>query len=77
METARVAIEVLAGLIPGKPEPEFTKQWVITSNQWHAADGAQQRQLMADRIAEAGAYAASMMLRPERFNWVRTDWIWF
>lgn len=38
MESAKAAIEVVAGLIPGKdPLPELTRRWFITSSEWDAA----------------------------------------
>lgn len=35
MESARAAIEVTAGLIPGQAMPEYTRRWGITSANWH------------------------------------------
>lgn len=75
MDTARVVIEVVAGLIPGmNPEPEFTKRFTITSQEW--ADTDDQAALLKKVNGEAQAYAAELMMRPDRLNWVRTDWIW-
>lgn len=84
LESAKVIIEVTAGVIPGTPEPQFTRRWAITSREW---EEAQQKDMMEDgifhpmaellvlRAAQADAYA--MMLRdPSRINWTRTDWIW-
>jgi len=76
-DTARVIIEVLAGLKPGKPEDEFTQRIVITSAEWEAAshnkDG--QRQLLAARNTQASLYASGLMMRPDRLNWVKLEWI--
>lgn len=74
-EPARVIIEVLAGLIPGTPDPEFTKRYAITSQEWQDA-GERQHQLLAEVNGKAQGYAALLMLQPERLNWVRVDWIW-
>lgn len=75
-DNARVIIEVVAGLIPGKdPEPEFTKRWAITSKEWQDA-GDKWPNLLAERNGQAQGYAAYLMLQPDRLNWVRTDWIW-
>lgn len=90
MESARIIIEVVAGLIPGKdPDPEFTKRFVISSQEW--ADAAQAEyadpssdgpstegriHLLGTRNREALDYAAQLMMRPDRLNWVRTDWIY-
>lgn len=74
MESARCCWEVVAGLIPGKnPEPEFTKQWWITSAQWASDDGLALWEKGRD---EAYDYAKTL-LDPNRLNWVRVDWIWF
>lgn len=84
-ESARVIIEVVAGLIPGTPEPTFTCRWVVTSAEWEAAkardaDDAPDHAmhaalLLAFRAAEADEYAR-LLRNPGRFNWVRTEWIW-
>lgn len=79
-ESARVIVEVVAGLIPGKdPEAEFTRRWAITSKEWQAAaeeGGIRQSELLATVNGKAQGYAALLMLQPDRLNWVRTDWIW-
>lgn len=87
MESARLVIEVMAGLIPGKdPEPKFTRRFVVTSAEWDAAKDADKREedpedalgtalLIAFRAAQADEYAR-LLRNPGRFNWVRTDWVW-
>ena len=77
VQSARVIVEVVAGVIPQTPDPEHTRRWALTSAEWEAA-------LKADTTGEALAvlngkaqgYAALLMLQPDRLNWVRTDWIW-
>lgn len=73
----KLIIEVVAGLLPGEPIPEFTRRWDWSSEQ-------QQRLLSGDRAAAqeysdmAGAsreYAASLE-DPRKVNWVRRDWVW-
>jgi len=77
MESARVVIEVVAGVLPGTPMPEHTRKWAITSAEWHAAgENGTQGQLLAERNGQAQGYAALLMLQPDALNWVRTDWIW-
>lgn len=77
VNSLRVTVEVVAGLIPGKdPEPEFTRQWHITGDEWAAA-GAKQSDLLAELNGRAQGYAMLLMLQPDRLNWVRTDWIWW
>jgi hypothetical protein len=75
VETARVAVEVVAGLIPQRPEPEFTRRWVLSSQEW--ADAENPSELLAEMNGRATGYAGLLMLQPDRLNWVRVDWIWF
>ena len=76
-ESARVIIEVVAGLIPERPEAEFTRRWGITGREWEQADQeGKAGELLAERNGQAQGYAALLMLQPDRLNWVRTDWIW-
>lgn len=74
-DNARVIVEVLAGVVPGQPEPELTRRWALTSDEWHAA-GPGQSEALAVLNGKAQGYAALLMLQPDRLNWVRTDWIW-
>jgi len=71
---ARLVIEVVAGVIPLRPMPEHTRRFTITSSAWQQADD--QRQLLMQTVTDAMAYATVRMLQPDRFNWVRVDWIW-
>lgn len=77
-DSARVIIEVVAGLIPGRdPDPELTRRWAITSDDWYGADDDTARAvLLATRNGQALGYAQWLMLQPDRLNWVRVDWIW-
>lgn len=75
MDQAKLIIEVVAGLLPGKdPDPEFTRRYAITSAEWEASKdtGA----LLAEVNGRAQGYAGLLMLQPDRLNWVRTDWVW-
>lgn len=76
-DSARVIVEVVAGLIPQTPDPELTRRWAITSDEWDTAgpDGTQS-ELLAVLNGKAIGYAGLLMLQPDRLNWVRTDWIW-
>lgn len=77
MESARVIIEVVAGVIPQQPMEEYTKRWGITSAEWYGAEGDEARvSLLSARNKEAQEYAMSLMMRPDYVNWVRTDWLW-
>lgn len=76
--TARILLEVVAGLVPGKdPIPEYTRQWAITSAQWEEATAqGSAAELLADRNGRALGYAALLALQPDVINWVRFDWIY-
>lgn len=81
MENARVIVEVVAGLIPGKdPDPQYTKRYAITSKEWQEAgdqdQGRGQALLLAEVVGKAQGYSAMLMNSPNIVNWVRTDWIW-
>lgn len=73
MSSARVLIEVVAGLTPERPDPGMTKRLAITNDEWEAA--GDQWELLQARNAEAMKYAGALM-NPNRVNWVRVDWIW-
>ena len=73
-ESARVILEVVAGVIPERPEPAFTRRYVITSSEWE--NDTDQTVLLAERNGQALGYAAALMAMPDRLNWVRVDWIW-
>jgi transcriptional regulator with XRE-family HTH domain len=74
-DRAKVLVEVTAGIIPGQPIQEYTKQWAIGSTEWAKA-GNLQLGLLAERNGQAIGYAGLLMMQPEKVNWVRTDWIW-
>lgn len=75
MESARVIIEVVAGLIPGRdPDPSLTRRWGLTSVEW--AEAEDQSAALAELNGRAQGYASLLMMQPDRLNWVRTDWIW-
>lgn len=84
-ESARLIIEVTAGLIPGgDPDPQYTRRFHITSAQWYeagekdkaAGGGLTMAGLLAVVNGQAQGYAGMLMLQPEMLNWVRTDWVW-
>lgn len=76
MESARCAWEVTAGIVPGTPEPEFTKRWGMTSSEWHDVPREQAKTRFEELEAEAERYAHDLR-EPARLNWVRLDWVWF
>lgn len=78
METARFAVDVVAGLLPGTPDPELTRRWGVTSKEWQqAVDDGKQSALLAETAGRAAGYATLLQLQPDRVNWVKTEWVWF
>ena len=75
--SARCAVDVMAGVVPGKAEDEFTRRWFITSDEWYAAEGPEQNHLLTDIAGKASGYATFLMVQPDRFNWVKSEWVWF
>jgi hypothetical protein len=70
----RVVVEVLAGVIPEQPEQAYTRTWSIDSETWEQAQD--QGGILAELNGRAQGYAMLLMLQPDRFNWVRVDWLW-
>ena len=89
MKAVKLVIEVTAGIRPGLPEPQFTRRWTLTSDEWERAqveddelhkNGDNEHAmhaalLLGARAAEADEYAR-LLRNPQRFNWVRTEWEW-
>lgn len=78
-ETAatRVVIEVVAGVVPGTPIPEYTKRWSLTDDAWNnPTDGVDGNEKLSELIDIAQTHAGILMMRPNQVNWVRTEWIW-
>lgn len=73
IKSAKVLIEVQAGIVPGTPMPEYTKRWAITSEQW-AGETAQAREDIVRIYGESREYAATLE-DPRKLNWVRRDWL--
>ena len=67
-------MEVVAGLIPQRPEPEFTRRWTLSSREWNEA--TDQTGLLAELNGRAAGYAGLLMLSPDRLNWVQVNWLW-
>lgn len=76
-ESARCGVDVVAGVLPGTPEPELTRSFYITSVEWYADNGRNQAQLLSDLAGKAGAWATYLMLQPDRYNWVKLEWVFF
>lgn len=79
--TTRIVIEVKAGVIPRTPMPEYTKQFVITSDVWYAQghyEGKEEeaRMEILRTYGFAQEYARNLM-NPQAVNWVNMEWIYF
>jgi len=79
--TVRIAIEVVAGVLPGTPIPEYTKQFIIPSDIWYAQEAYEGREQEAKLevlkiYGFAQEYARDLM-NPKILNWVKTEWIYF
>lgn len=77
MEQAKLIIEVVAGLVPNQPMPEYTRRWYWTSAD-QAALVTEDKEAQTKYILIAGEsreYAASLE-NPAQLNWVRRDWLW-
>lgn len=79
--SARLGIQVDAGVVPGNPMSQYSRQWFISSSEWAEAredlTGMEQAKLLADVNGKAQAWAMYLMLQPDRVNWVKTEWVWF
>jgi len=77
---ARIIIEVLAGVIPGTPLPEYTKQFFIPSEMWYregnwkGRDNEAQKEIVSIHM-EAIKYMQGLW-HPDYVNWVRCDWLY-
>lgn len=72
---AQAIYEVVAGIIPGTPDPKHTKRFGATGITEHA-DGLHH---MLDAWHQAVAYATYLQLlcaNGMEVNWVRIDFIW-
>jgi hypothetical protein len=76
-QSARCGVDVVAGVLPGTPEDAVTQRWFITSEAWYANDGRDQARLLSDMNGKALAWANYLMMQPDRFNWVKLEWVWF
>jgi len=76
-QAAKALFEVLAGVIPGVPDAQYSKQWGYTSEEYEQDRLTPQDQptIFSKRLQEAHDYAMGLS-NPAYVNWVRVDWIW-
>jgi len=76
MNSAKILFEVTAAVLPGHPEPEHTRTWVIESERWASMGVAAQAEELARMCGESQGYAMLLGLQPDRFNEVVWRWIY-
>jgi hypothetical protein len=72
MERARVLLEVRAGMVPGTIEPEYTRQFHISTAEW---EGSNLAELVAQRVGAAQGYTLLLALQGT-INWVTMEWVY-
>ncbi|HKX40908.1 MAG TPA: hypothetical protein VJO99_07105 [Burkholderiaceae bacterium] len=74
---AKAFCVVTAGLIPGEPMAEFSRQWGYTSVDYDAdrqrPEGTPSK--FEQNCDEATKYARDLM-DPSRLNWVKVEFVW-
>jgi hypothetical protein len=77
MTALKLTIQVTAGVLPGHPDPSYSRAYNMSTDEW---EEAQEANLTGERLAElngqAAGYALLLQLQPDRVNWVRTEWVW-
>jgi hypothetical protein len=77
VKQAKLLLEVVAGIIPQQPMPEYTQKFAITCEEWADAEAnGDTSSLLAQANGRAQGYAGLLMLQPDRVNWVQTTWLW-
>lgn len=78
MSSARYAVEVMAGVIPGQPIDELTRRWFVSSEEWAREAKSGSHQVTDERSPwwKARDYAETLV-DPSRVNWVQIQWVWF
>jgi len=79
-QSARVLIEVVAGIVPNTIMPEYTKQFAITSDMWYA-QGEYEGKKEEATMEMLKIYGTAMeyvrhIMNPQMVNWVRLEWIY-
>ncbi len=76
MDGSRFSIQVVAGVMPGVPDEEYTRRWTVSTSEWQkAVDEHGFGELIARKAGEAAGYAGLLYL--QQVNWVSTEWIWY
>lgn len=74
---AKAFIEVVGGVLPNEPMPEYTKRWWYTSGDYEADQTVppDQPTAFSKMLDEAHEHAKGLS-NPAYVNWVRVEWIW-
>jgi len=64
--------EVVAGVIPGTPEPEYTKRFAMTTEEY---ESEKSQEIFIGSMVKALEYARSLH-QPQNLNWVNLQWVW-
>ncbi len=82
----RCAWEVRAGILPGRPMPEHTKRWFITSETWELENQQWSDEEFKKRFPEGSTFLRFQELAheyakglndPRYLNWVSVEWLWY
>lgn len=79
---AKICFQVLAGLVPGTPLPEFTEEWWISGDQWEAINTnpemhPEHHDNLFVRYQDEARWYAERITDPHVINWVRVEFIYF
>lgn len=81
MERVRIIIEVVAGVLPGTPMTEYSKQFVIPSDIWYAQgtfEGKKEEaQMEIYKVYGLAQEYMRSLWDPQIINWVKLEWIYF
>ncbi len=69
LETARILIQVTAGVVKDLVMPEFTRQYTITSKHW-------ENPVEVLNIYNNAFEYARLLMNPRKVNWVKLHWIY-
>jgi hypothetical protein len=79
---ARLCFQVMAGVVPGSALPEFTEEWWLDSDTYHAllnrADMTPDHpENLFTRARDEAHWYAKQLTDPSMVNWVRVEFIYF
>jgi hypothetical protein len=82
----RIIIEITAGVIPGMPADEYSRRFIISSEEWYGEGdastpekAAQLKHNSEEAVMKMYGYAqeyARSLWNPKIVNWVTTNWLY-